>query len=368
VLVFVPQLMALFLLLSFLEDSGYMARIAFIMDRVFKQFGLSGKSFIPMLIGTGCTVPAVTAARTIEDENRRKMTVILTPFIPCGAKLPVFALIAAAVFPGYSFVAPSMYFVGIFAAISGGLILKNTPLFKGKEAPFVMELPEYRMPRPKGLLIHMWVRCKDFLIKAGTVIFTASCLIWLLANFNWSFEAVDVSRSMLASIGKFIAPLFKPLGFGNWQCAVAVLSGYAAKENIVATLGIILNRQSGGEFSLSVAGLFDNPAAAYGFMVFTLLAPPCFAALSVIRRELGAAKWFLFALLFQTGVSYSAAFMIFQIGSLLLYKATAYTPLLFTLPIAAIVIYTGVKMLKRKSCCNRCNGCGQCARVRTIDN
>jgi ferrous iron transport protein B len=355
VLVFVPQLIILFLLLSFLEDSGYMSRIAFIMDRVFRHFGLSGKSFIPMLIGTGCSVPAITAARTIENKKDRRMTIILTPFIPCGAKLPIFALISGAVFPAYSFVAPSMYFAGIFTVILCGVMLKNTKFFKGEDAPFVMELPEYRMPIAKGIFIHMWERSKDFIIKAGTVIFAASCIIWVLVNFNWSFEMVQTKHSMLASIGKIIAPLFKPLGFGNWQCSVAALTGYAAKENIVATLGIILGEGEAG-FAAKVAALFDNPAAAYAFMIFVLLAPPCFAAISVMKRELGSLKWFIFAILFQLGVSYTAAFFIFQTGSLFFYGGTAMSSVILTLLLALIIIYITVCMFKNRKCGN----CGRC--------
>ncbi|MDD4002684.1 MAG: ferrous iron transport protein B [Clostridia bacterium] len=357
VLVFVPQLVILFLLLSFLEDSGYMSRIAFIMDRVFRHFGLSGKSFIPMLIGTGCSVPAITGARTIENKKDRRMTIILTPFIPCGAKLPIFALIGGAVFPDYSLVAPSMYFMGIFTVIICGIMLKNTRMFKGEDAPFVMELPEYRMPSAKGIFIHMWERSKDFIIKAGTVIFAASCIIWVLVKFNWSFEMVQTKHSMLASIGKIIAPLFLPLGFGNWQCAVATLTGYAAKENIVATLGIVLGHQKEADFAAKVAALFDNPAAAYGFMVFVLLAPPCFAAISVMKRELGSLKWFTFAITFQLVISYTAAFFIYQIGSLFFYGGTAMSSVILTLLLALVFIYIIIYMFKNKNCKN----CAKCA-------
>lgn len=239
VLGFVPQIMILFFLISILEDCGYMARVAFIMDRLFRKFGLSGKSFIPMLIGSGCSVPAIMASRTIENEKDRRMTIILTPFIPCGAKLPVFALIAGAFFPTKSWIAPSMYFLGIAMVIFSGILLKQTPLFKGDTTPFLMELPPYHLPALKNVLLHMWDRAKGFIYKAGTVIFVASGVVWFLQSFNWSFEMVDASDSILASIGHAIAPIFAPLGFGNWQATVATVTGFLAKENVVATFGIL---------------------------------------------------------------------------------------------------------------------------------
>lgn len=362
VLVFVPQLMMLFLLLSFLEDCGYMSRIAFILDRIFRHFGLSGKSFIPMLIGTGCTVPGITATRTIENEKDRRMTIMLTPFIPCGAKLPVFALISGAIFPNLFFIAPSMYFAGIIMVIISGILLKRTRLFKGDISPFVMEMPQYRLPNAKGLLIHMWDRSKDFIVKAGTVIFTASAIIWVLVSFNWSFVMTDTQHSMLSSIGRVIAPVLKPLGFGNWQSAVAILTGFVAKENIVATFGIVLN--SGIEnpaFAEQISFLFDNPAAAYAFMILILFAPPCIAAISTIKREMNSAKWTFIALGFQIVVSYIAAFLVYQIGSMLFYDGSPLTSTILAGIIVLYIAYITYKRIKaQKSCAGSCAYCNKC--------
>lgn len=362
VLVFVPQLMILFLCLSLLEDLGYMSRVAFIMDRIFRNFGLSGKSFIPMIIGTGCTVPGIMASRTIANERDRKMTIMLTPFIPCGAKLPVFALIAGAVFPNSSIVAPSMYFAGIIMVIICGVILKQTKMFKGESAPFVMELPQYRLPKLKSLFIHMWDRSKDFIIKAGTIIFAASGIIWLLVSFNWSFEMVDTQFSMLASIGNFIAPVFKPLGFGNWQTAIATLTGYVAKENVVATFGIIFGLGSDvatNDPSLAnqISVLFENPAAAYAFMIFTLFAPPCFAAIGAIKREMNSVKWTLFTISFQIFVSFFAAFLVFQIGSMIFYNGSPLSTIILAAIVFSLIIYIIYKRIKNKNKCSGCTGC-----------
>lgn len=342
VLVFVPQLMSLFLLLSFLEDSGYMARVAFILDRIFKKLGLSGKSAIPMIIGTGCSVPAIMAARTIEGERERRMTIMLTPFIPCGAKLPVFAFIAGAMFPQHTFAAPSMYLLGIAVAIISGLLLKRTEVFKGESPPFVMELPDYKLPKFKGLMIHMWERSKDFLKKAGTIIFAASGIIWLLSSFDFSFQMAEAERSMLASLGRLIAPVFVPLGFGNWQSAVALLSGTVAKENIVAAFGIILGLGEGHPLiSQQLEKLFVNPAAAYAFMTFILLSPPCFAALGAMKRELGGLKWMLGAMAFQFMAAYFAAAMLYHLGSLLFFGAPLFPSLLtiLCLPLTMYLFY-----------------------------
>ncbi len=321
VLGFVPQLMILFFFLSLLEDCGYMARVAFIMDRIFRKFGLSGKSFIPMLIGSGCSVPGIMASRTIENEKDRKMTIMLTPFIPCGAKLPVFALFVGAFFPDDSWVGPSMYLLGIAMVIISGIILKKTPLFKGEPAPFVMELPQYKIPRFKGVLIHMWERGKSFIIKAGTIIFVASGVIWFLQSFNWSMEMVEAGDSILASIGNVIAPIFSPLGFGNWQSAVATVTGFIAKENVVATFGILFNL--GAELTesdptlLTSIGQMFNSVSAYSFMAFTLLAAPCFAAIGATKREMGSWKWTFIAIGYQTGLAYVVSFIIYQVGSLI---------------------------------------------------
>ncbi|MGN9161890.1 ferrous iron transport protein B [Clostridium sulfidigenes] len=321
VLGFVPQIMVLFFLISLLEDCGYMARVAFIMDRIFRRFGLSGKSFIPMLIGSGCSVPAIMASRTIENDKDRKMTIMLTPFIPCSAKLPVFALLAGAFFPNQPWAAPSMYFLGIAMVILSGIILKKTKLFKGDPAPFVMELPQYRIPSLKGLLIHMWDRGKAFIIKAGTIIFVASGLVWFLQSFSWSLQMVDAQDSILASIGNVIAPIFAPLGFGNWQSAVATVTGFLAKENVVATFGVLFGL--GAELTesdpnlVSTMGQLFNVVSAYSFMAFTLLAAPCFAAIGATKREMGSWKWTFIAIGYQTGLAYVVSLIIYQVGRLI---------------------------------------------------
>ncbi|WP_414632651.1 ferrous iron transport protein B [Clostridium sp. UBA5119] len=321
VLGFVPQIMVLFFLISLLEDCGYMARVAFIMDRIFRRFGLSGKSFIPMLIGSGCSVPAIMASRTIENDRDRKMTIMLTPFIPCSAKLPVFALLAGAFFPSQPWAAPSMYFLGIAMVILSGIVLKKTKLFKGDPAPFVMELPQYRIPSLKGLLIHMWDRGKAFIIKAGTIIFVASGLVWFLQSFSWSLQMVDAQDSILASIGNVIAPIFTPLGFGNWQSAVATVTGFLAKENVVATFGVLFGL--GAELTesdpnlVSTMGQLFNVVSAYSFMAFTLLAAPCFAAIGATKREMGSWKWTFIAIGYQTGLAYVVSLIIYQVGRLI---------------------------------------------------
>ena len=318
VLGFVPQIMILFFFLSFLEDCGYMARVAFIMDRIFRRFGLSGKSFIPMLIGSGCSVPGIMASRTIENEQDRKMTIMLTPFIPCSAKMPVFVLFAAALFPEQSWVGPSMYFWGIAMVIFSGILLKQTSTFGGKPAPFVMELPQYHMPTMKGVMIHMWERARSFIVKAGTIIFIASALVWMLQTFNFSLEMVDPEESMLATIGTAIAPIFAPMGFGNWQAAFAAISGFLAKEVVVSTFAILAGLGEAAEEDpnlIQVMQTMFTPASAYAFMVFTLLASPCFAAIGAIRREMGSWKWTFAALAYQTGLAYIMATLIYQIGS-----------------------------------------------------
>lgn len=319
VLGFVPQLMILFLLIGILEDCGYMSRVAFIMDKIFRKFGLSGKSFIPMVIGTGCSVPGIMASRTIESERDRKMTIMLTPFIPCGAKLPVFALMVGAFFPEHVWVGPSMYVLGILMVILSGIILKNT-LFKGEAAPYILELPEYHIPNFKGVMMQMWDRSKAFIIKAGTVIFVASGLIWFLQSFNFSLQMVDTNESMLASIGHVIAPIFAPLGFGTWQASVATVTGFLAKEAVVATFGILLGVGEVAETDptlLTSIGQFFTPVSAYAFMAFTLLAAPCFAAIGAMKREFGNWKWTLIAIGYQTGLAWIVAFLIYQVGSLL---------------------------------------------------
>lgn len=320
VLGFVPQLMILFLFISLLEDCGYMARVAFIMDRIFRQFGLSGKSFIPMLVGTGCSVPGIMASRTIENESDRRLTIMLTPFVPCGAKLPVFALFAASFFPESSWVAPSMYMIGISMVIVSGVLLKKTDLFGGEPAPFVMELPSYRMPKPKGVFIHMWERARAFIVKAGTIIFFAAGLIWFLQAFSWSLQMVEPDESILASIGSFMSPVFRPLGFGNWQSSVAVVTGFLAKEAVVSTYGVLLGvgevLEDDPVLVSQISRIF-TPVSAYAFMVFTLLAPPCFAALGAIRSEMRSWKWTLFAIAWQTGLAYLLSMLIYQVGGII---------------------------------------------------
>lgn len=319
VLGFLPQMLVLFFLLGILEECGYMARIAFIMDRIFRKFGLSGKSFIPMLVGTGCSVPGIMASRTIENDNDRRMTIITTSFIPCSAKLPIIALIAGALFPGSAWVAPSAYFVGIAAIIVSGIILKKTKGFAGNPAPFVMELPAYHMPSLSSVFIHMADRGKSFVKKAGTIIFLASGLIWLLSSFNFSMEMVDTSDSMLAALGNIIAPVFAPLGFGNWQSAVATITGLIAKENVVGTFGVLYGfeevAEDGVEIWTTLGGSFTQ-LSAYSFLLFNLLCAPCFAAIGAIRREMNDSRWTWFAIAYQTGFAYTIAMIVYQIGLL----------------------------------------------------
>ena len=322
VLGFVPQMLVLFIFLAFLEGCGYMARIAFIMDRIFRKFGLSGKSFIPMLIGTGCGVPGVMASRTIESDRDRKMTIMTTTFIPCGAKLPIIALIAGALFGGAAWVAPSSYFVGIAAIIVSGIILKKTSMFAGDPAPFVMELPAYHLPTVGSVLQSMWERGSSFIKKAGTIILLSTIVIWFLSNFGFTengFGMVDdLSNGLLANVGSAVAWIFSPLGWGNWQSAVAAVTGLVAKENVVATFGQLFGfaevAENGAEYWGTLATFF-TPAAAYSFLVFNLLCAPCFAAIGAIKREMNNAKWTWFAIGYQTIFAYLVAFCVYQIGS-----------------------------------------------------
>ena len=325
VLGFVPQMLVLFLFLAFLESCGYMARVAFIMDRIFRKFGLSGKSFIPMLIGSGCGVPGIMASRTIENDRDRKMTIMTTTFVPCGAKLPIIALIAGALFNGASWVAPSAYFVGIAAIICSGIILKKTKLFAGDPAPFVMELPAYHWPTVSNVLRSMWERGWSFIKKAGTIILMSTIVLWFLMNFGWvdgSFgmlEAEQLNDSILASIGSVIAPLFAPLGWGDWKMAVAAVSGLIAKENVVGTFGILFGfgevAEEGAVIWGQLAGSLST-VAAYSFLVFNLLCAPCFAAMGAIKREMNNTKWFFTAIGYQTLLAYVVSLCIYQIGNL----------------------------------------------------
>ncbi len=325
VLGFVPQMLVLFIFLAFLESCGYMARVAFIMDRIFRKFGLSGKSFIPMLIGTGCGVPGVMASRTIENDRDRKMTIMTTTFIPCGAKLPIIALIAGALFDGASWVAPSAYFVGIAAIICSGIILKKTKMFAGDPAPFVMELPAYHWPTVGNVLRSMWERGWSFIKKAGTIILLSTIVLWFLMSFGWvdgSFtmlETEQLNNSILAAIGSAIAWIFAPLGWGDWKMAVAAVSGLIAKENVVGTFGILFGFAEVAEDGVEIWGQLAGSmtaVAAYSFLVFNLLCAPCFAAMGAIKREMNNAKWFWFAIGYQTVLAYVVSLCIYQIGTL----------------------------------------------------
>ncbi len=323
VLGFVPQMLVLFIFLAFLESCGYMARIAFIMDRIFRKFGLSGKSFIPMLIGTGCGVPGIMASRTIENDRDRKMTIMTTTFIPCGAKLPIIALIAGALFDGASWVAPSAYFVGIAAIICSGIILKKTRMFAGDPAPFVMELPAYRMPTAGNVIRSMWERGWSFIKKAGTVILLSTIFIWFTSGFGITdgrFGMVeDLSDGFLASIGRAFAWIFAPLGWGDWQAAVAAMTGLVAKENVVGTFGILYGFAEVAEDGTEIWGTLAasmTALAAYSFLVFNLLCAPCFAAIGAIRREMNNAKWTWFAIGYQCGFAYGVSLCIYQFGML----------------------------------------------------
>ena len=328
VLGFVPQMLVLFIFLAFLESCGYMARVAFIMDRIFRKFGLSGKSFIPMLIGSGCGVPGIMASRTIENDRDRKMTIMTTTFIPCGAKLPIIAMIAGAFFGNSGWVATSAYFVGIAAIICSGIILKKTKMFAGDPAPFVMELPAYHWPTVSNVLRSMWERGWSFIKKAGTIILLSTIVLWFLMSFGWesgSFGMVEeLNNSILASIGSAIAWIFAPLGWTKagegWKMAVAAITGLIAKENVVATFGMLYGF---GEVAEDGAEIWGNlaaamtPIAAYGFLVFNLLCAPCFAAMGAIKREMNNAKWFWFAIGYQCGLAYVVSLCIYQIGTLI---------------------------------------------------
>lgn len=324
VLGFVPQMLVLFIFLAFLEACGYMARVAFIMDRIFRKFGLSGKSFIPMLIGSGCGVPGVMASRTIENDRDRKMTIMTTTFIPCGAKLPIIALIAGALFDGAWWVSPSAYFVGIAAVICSGVILKKTKMFAGDPAPFVMELPAYHLPTVGNVLRSMWERGWSFIKKAGTIILLSTIVLWFLQGFGWvdgSFgmlEAEQLDNSILASIGGVIAPIFAPLGWGDWKMAVAAVTGLIAKENVVGTFGILFGFGEVAEDGVEIWGQLAGSMtaiAAYSFLVFNLLCAPCFAAMGAIKREMNNAKWFWFAIGYQCVLAYIVSLCVYQVGT-----------------------------------------------------
>lgn len=347
VLSFVPQIIVLFIFLSFLEDCGYMSRIAFIMDRLFRKFGLSGKSFIPILVGTGCGVPGIMSSRTIENVNERRMTIITTTFIPCGAKLPVIALIASSLFGGAWWVAPSAYFTGIAAIISSGIILKKTRIFSGDISPFVMELPSYHMPTLKSVARATWDRSWSYVKKAGTIIFLASCAVWFLSSFGFyggKFGMVqEMDNSVLAYIGNFVNIIFRPLGFGTWQATVATLLGLVAKEEIVGVFGVLYGNINEG----------FNALSGYSFLIFNLLCAPCVAAMGAIRREMNSAKWTFFAIGYQCLFAYCVSLCIYQLGLLFATGSFAVSSIFAFLIIAVFIFmlfrkpYNGGKISKR---------------------
>ena len=345
VLGFVPQILVLFIFLAFLESCGYMARIAFVMDRIFRRFGLSGKSFIPMLVGTGCGVPGIMASRTIENERDRRMTIITTTFMPCGAKLPIIALFAGALFPGSKWVAPSAYFLGITSIIVSGIILKKTKIFAGDPAPFVMELPQYHMPTVGNVLRSMWERGWSFIKKAGTVILLSTVVIWFLSSFGMSdggFGMVDQDQSLLAGIGQAIAFIFVPLGFGFWQAAVGTVTGLVAKENVVSTMGVLFGGydeiEGNGWQIYDAMRMHFTQLSAYSYLAFNLLCAPCFAAIGAVKREMNNPKWTWFAIGYQCVFAYAVALMIYQFGSALTGNVNP-VGLLVAVAVAMYIIY-----------------------------
>ena len=314
VLSFLPIIVILFFFLSLLEDSGYMARVAFVMDKLLRKIGLSGRSFVPMLIGFGCSVPAIMSARTLSSERDRRMTILLTPFMSCSAKLPIYGMITAAFFPHHGgLVMISLYLLGILVAILSGLLLKNT-VFRGNPVPFVMELPAYRLPAAKSVLLHMWEKAKDFLKKAFTIIFLASIVIWFAQSFNWNLQMVQNSgESILASIGSFISPIFTPLGFNDWRASTALITGFTAKESVVSTLSILTGAGTDAQLSLALSSIF-TPLSSLSFLTFTILYMPCVAAFAAAKRELGSWRRALAGAAYQTAAAYIAALAVFQIG------------------------------------------------------
>ena len=318
VLGFVPQILLIFFFMSLLEDSGYMARVAFIMDRIFRQFGLSGKSFIPVLIGMGCGVPAIMAARTIEEERDRRMTILLATFIPCGAKAEIIGMITAVFFPNSVFMAPGMYFLGLAIIVLAGIALKKTSWFAGEPAPFVMELPAYHMPSIKGVLIHMWERARGFIIKAGMIIFPICVLLWFMQTYNFSFEMVEeVEESMLGVVGNSISWIFAPIGLGDWRATVASIAAFLAKEDAVGVLAMLAGAAEDAEEAQVMESLSKlmPPMAAFSYMILNLFDPPCLVAMATCYREMGSRKWGLFAILFQAILGYSLAFVFYNLGS-----------------------------------------------------
>lgn len=354
VLGFVPQMLVLFIFLAFLESCGYMSRIAFVMDRIFRKFGLSGKSFIPMLIGTGCGVPGIMASRTIENERDRRMTIITTTFVPCSAKLPIIGLIAGALFGNAGWVGAAAYFIGVSAIIVSGIMLKKTAPFTGEPAPFVMELPAYHMPTVGNVLRSMWERGWSFIKKAGTVILLSTVVIWFLQGFgveNGSFGmVVDIDNSVLAELGSVIAPIFAPLGWGNWQSSVAAVTGLVAKENVVATFGMLFHfdgelAENGSEIWTDVAAAFTQ-LSAFSYLIFNLLCAPCFAAMGAIKREMNNAKWTAFAIAYQCGFAYAVSLIVYQLGLVFTGNVNA-VGLIFALAVLAFIIYMLARPCKK---------------------
>ncbi len=350
VLGFVPQMLVLFLLLAFLEACGYMARIAFIMDRVFRRFGLSGKSFIPMLVGTGCGIPGIMASRTIESERDRRMTIMTTTFIPCGAKTPFIAMIAGAIFGGSAWIATSAYFIGIASILISGIMLKKTKMFSGDVSPFVMELPAYHLPTIGNLLRSMWERGWSFIKKAGTIILLSTIVIWFLSYFGWidgTFGMIDENQmdcSVLAYIGRAICWIFQPLGFGNWQATVATITGLVAKENIVGTMGILYG---GSQAYANMAQIFTS-VTGMSFLIFNLLCAPCFAAMGAIKREMNSKKWFWFAIGYECGFAYIISFIVNQMGKLFTGQANGISDI-FEIIIGFVITAALIYMIFRKN-------------------
>ena len=362
VLSFMPIIVLLFFFLSILEDSGYMARVAFVMDTLLRKIGLSGRSVVSMLIGFGCSVPAIMSTRTLSSERDRKMTIVLTPFMSCSAKLPIYGMITAAFFPDRAaLVLLSMYVLGILVAVLSGLLLKNT-VFRGKPTPFVLELPAYRLPSAKSVLIHMWEKAKDFLKKAFTIIFMASIVIWFLQNFDARLNMVtDVSQSMIAAIGSFLAPVFAPLGFTDWRASTALITGLTAKETVVSTLTILTGSTTDASLSAALAGMF-SPASAIAFLSFAVLYMPCVAAFAASRREMGSLKDAVLAAAYQTGIAYLIAFIVYKVAGLLFSGGGSATADLIVAGIIAVLLAVAVVFYvksRKNGCCSDCSKCGK---------
>ena len=367
ILTFIPQLTLLFTFLSFLEDCGYMSRIAFIMDKIFNTFGLSGKSFIPMLVGCGCSVPAIMSSRTIEDEKERKLTIILTPFIPCGAKIPVFAFFISIFFINYSWIGSSMYLIGLIIAVLVGIVLKITTKNKSYyNSSFTLEIPSYKLPQPSLILKNVWRKLKSFIITGGITICITSSLVWLLQSISWSLSPTTIDNSILASIGKFLSPIFIPLGFNSWQAVVALLSGVMAKENIILTLSILLSGNNINQDIIPTINTIFNPIGAYSFMLFVLLSSPCIATITTIKKEIGSWKDTLYIILFQNMVAYIVCAIFYQCSRLILVSNFGVVWLLLMFVVLILLLIHIYKKIKIKNGngdvvvdCNRisCAGC-----------